>query len=148
MRWVIVRVLPVPAPASTHTGPRGALAAARCSGPRPSSKRFRLLGESTPVTSGILAEGDGESGQGHAAVSWSYGGTAGQGSGQAGQEGEARGEQGTPWPALRGLQDAAQGRPVAHPVDGRRDPRRRRRPVRDRVLLQGPVGAAAAGPGP
>ncbi len=23
MRWVMVRVLPVPAPASTHTGPRG-----------------------------------------------------------------------------------------------------------------------------
>src|SRR4051794_22770065 len=38
MRWVIVRVLPVPAPASTQTGPRGALAAARCSASRPSSR--------------------------------------------------------------------------------------------------------------
>ena len=29
MRWVIVLVLPVPAPASTHTGPRGANTASR-----------------------------------------------------------------------------------------------------------------------
>ena len=35
MRRVIVRVLPVPAPASTHTGPRGAVTAARCSSSRP-----------------------------------------------------------------------------------------------------------------
>ena len=29
MRWVMVRVFPVPAPASTHTGPAGARTAAR-----------------------------------------------------------------------------------------------------------------------
>ena len=37
MRRVMVRVLPVPAPASTQTGPRGASTAARCSGSRPCS---------------------------------------------------------------------------------------------------------------
>ncbi len=35
MRRVMVRVLPVPAPASTHTGPRGAETAARCSSSSP-----------------------------------------------------------------------------------------------------------------
>src|ERR1700712_1671039 len=34
MRWVIARVLPVPAPASTRTGPRSASATSRCSGSR------------------------------------------------------------------------------------------------------------------
>ena len=37
MRWVIARVLPVPAPASTTTGPDTAVAAARCSGSSPAS---------------------------------------------------------------------------------------------------------------
>src|SRR5690242_17096243 len=37
MRWVIARVLPVPAPASTHTGPCRAVATSRCSGSSPSS---------------------------------------------------------------------------------------------------------------
>lgn len=37
MRLVMVRVLPVPAPASTHTGPRGARTAALCSGSSPST---------------------------------------------------------------------------------------------------------------
>src|SRR6478672_4593059 len=32
MRWVIARVLPVPAPARTHIGPTGLLATSRCSG--------------------------------------------------------------------------------------------------------------------
>src|SRR5687768_14922688 len=36
MRCVIARVLPVPAPASTRTGPRRAVATSRCSGSRPS----------------------------------------------------------------------------------------------------------------
>lgn len=35
MRLVMVRVFPVPAPASTHTGPRGAATAADCSGSNP-----------------------------------------------------------------------------------------------------------------
>src|ERR1700757_3841108 len=38
MRRVMVRVLPVPAPASTHTGPRGASTASRCSSSRRSSR--------------------------------------------------------------------------------------------------------------
>ncbi len=38
MRWVIARVLPVPAPASTRTGPRSASATWRCSGSRASSR--------------------------------------------------------------------------------------------------------------
>src|SRR5262245_43634271 len=38
MRWVIARVLPVPAPASTQTGPRTASATARCSGSSASSR--------------------------------------------------------------------------------------------------------------
>src|ERR1051325_8214736 len=37
MRWVMARVLPVPAPASTHTGPCRAVATSRCSGSSPSS---------------------------------------------------------------------------------------------------------------
>src|SRR5215212_3177004 len=37
MRWVIVRVLPVPAPARMHTGPVTADAAVRCSSSRPAS---------------------------------------------------------------------------------------------------------------
>ena len=37
IRWVMARVLPVPAPARMHTGPRTASAAARCSGSRSSS---------------------------------------------------------------------------------------------------------------
>src|SRR3954469_8999271 len=39
MRWVIARVFPVPAPASTRTGPCRASATSRCSGSRPSSSR-------------------------------------------------------------------------------------------------------------
>src|SRR5207253_2477716 len=35
VRWVIARVLPVPAPARMQTGPRNASAASRCSGSRP-----------------------------------------------------------------------------------------------------------------
>src|SRR5262245_19082447 len=50
MRWVIVRVLPVPAPASTHTGPRGAMTACRCSGSKPSRSR------GSSVMPGILAD--------------------------------------------------------------------------------------------
>src|ERR1700726_204186 len=38
MRQVMVRVLPVPAPASTHSGPRGASTASRCSSSRLSSR--------------------------------------------------------------------------------------------------------------
>src|SRR5882757_61580 len=38
MRRVMVRVLPVPAPASTHTGPRGAITASRCSSSRSSTR--------------------------------------------------------------------------------------------------------------
>src|SRR5690606_10590529 len=37
MRWVMALVLPVPAPASTHTGPFTVSATARCSGSSPSS---------------------------------------------------------------------------------------------------------------
>src|SRR6202042_2799705 len=37
MRWVMARVLPVPAPARMQTGPRTASAAHRCSGSRPAS---------------------------------------------------------------------------------------------------------------
>src|SRR3954452_21245912 len=37
MRWVIVRVLPVPAPARMQTGPVTACAAVRCSSSRPAS---------------------------------------------------------------------------------------------------------------
>src|SRR5215218_2247168 len=37
MRWVMARVLPVPAPASTRTGPLSAVATSRCSGSSPSS---------------------------------------------------------------------------------------------------------------
>ena len=36
MRWVMARVLPVPAPASTHIGPLGCAATSRCSGSRAS----------------------------------------------------------------------------------------------------------------
>src|SRR4051812_17773152 len=36
MRWVMARVLPVPAPASTHIGPAGWAATSRCSGSRAS----------------------------------------------------------------------------------------------------------------
>ena len=37
IRWVIARVLPVPAPAITATGPVSAVATSRCSGSRASS---------------------------------------------------------------------------------------------------------------
>ena len=37
IRWVIARVLPVPAPAITTTGPVSAVATARCSGSSASS---------------------------------------------------------------------------------------------------------------
>src|SRR5512138_3661754 len=37
MRWVIARVLPVPAPARMQTGPAGAVTAVRCSGSSPAS---------------------------------------------------------------------------------------------------------------
>src|SRR5688572_24383930 len=37
MRCVIARVLPVPAPARTRTGPRSVVATSRCSGSSPSS---------------------------------------------------------------------------------------------------------------
>src|SRR5690606_13941449 len=39
MRWVIARVLPVPAPARMHTGPAGAVTARCCSGSSPASTR-------------------------------------------------------------------------------------------------------------
>ena len=41
MRCVIARVLPVPAPASTQTGPSSVSAARRCSSSRPSSRSSR-----------------------------------------------------------------------------------------------------------
>src|SRR4051794_6504064 len=44
MRWVMVRVLPVPAPARMQTGPSTAEAAVRCSSSRPASTA------SAPVT--------------------------------------------------------------------------------------------------
>src|SRR5437764_8450313 len=50
MRMVMARVLPVPAPASTHTGPLGAMTTSRCSGSRPSSSRR------APSMRGILTE--------------------------------------------------------------------------------------------
>src|SRR4051794_12669596 len=49
MRRVMVRVLPVPAPASTHTGPRGACTASRCS----SSRSFRRA--ATGASSGMAS---------------------------------------------------------------------------------------------
>src|SRR3954447_23581594 len=48
MRWVMVRVLPVPAPARMHTGPRTATAAARCSSSSPASTA------SAPVSASLL----------------------------------------------------------------------------------------------
>src|SRR3954462_5329376 len=48
MRWVIVRVLPVPAPARMQTGPLTAWAAVRCSSSRPASTA------SAPVTVSVL----------------------------------------------------------------------------------------------
>src|SRR3954453_15444654 len=48
MRWVMVRVLPVPAPARMHTGPLTACAAVRCSSSRPASTA------SAPVTVSVL----------------------------------------------------------------------------------------------
>src|SRR5882672_11143513 len=44
MRWVIVRVLPVPAPARTQTGPRGASTASRCSSSRSAIKESAITG--------------------------------------------------------------------------------------------------------
>ena len=55
MRRVMVRVLPVPAPASTHTGPRAARTASRCSSSRSPVMSSRSLdGASTGMRS-ILA---------------------------------------------------------------------------------------------
>src|SRR5271163_91496 len=44
IRWVIVLVLPVPAPASTQTGPRGASTASRCSSSSPAVKGSATIG--------------------------------------------------------------------------------------------------------
>src|SRR6476660_9553171 len=44
MRWVIARVLPVPAPASTRTGPRRAVATSRCSGSSELSRSSACIG--------------------------------------------------------------------------------------------------------
>src|ERR1700741_1372547 len=54
MRRGIVRVLPVPAPASTHTGPRAARTASRCSSSRAPMSSPRDVGASTDMRS-ILA---------------------------------------------------------------------------------------------
>src|SRR5262249_188160 len=54
IRWVIARVLPVPAPARMHTGPVGAVTAARCSGSSSWSRPPRAaVAES--VTAGIMS---------------------------------------------------------------------------------------------
>src|SRR6202008_1157684 len=49
MRRVIVRVLPVPAPASTHTGPRAARTASRCSSSRSPMSSSRDVAASTDM---------------------------------------------------------------------------------------------------
>src|SRR6478735_7025594 len=58
MRWVIARVLPVPAPASTQTGPRRAVATSRCSGSSPASTASAEAAPGSTVVAviaGILA---------------------------------------------------------------------------------------------
>src|ERR1700757_5016248 len=63
MRQVMVRVLPVPAPASTHSGPRGASTASRCSSSRPSSTALAtgmkpiMAGDADNSGAGIAAGG-------------------------------------------------------------------------------------------
>src|SRR5947209_8296318 len=54
MRRVIARVLPVPAPARTHTGPTGASTTSRCSGSSPSS-----AAAAEPFTGGSNVESSG-----------------------------------------------------------------------------------------
>src|SRR3954447_25029068 len=44
IRWVIARVLPVPAPARTRTGPRRAVATSRCSGSSELSRSSACIG--------------------------------------------------------------------------------------------------------
>src|SRR5690349_5988697 len=61
MRCVIARVLPVPAPARMHTGPRTASAAARCSGSRP------VRTASAEITPQILPADSDENGSGQGA---------------------------------------------------------------------------------
>src|ERR1700750_1781453 len=56
MRRGMGRVLPVPAPASTHTGPRAARTASRCSSSRSPMSSSRDVGASTDMRS-ILAGG-------------------------------------------------------------------------------------------
>src|SRR6516162_705436 len=78
MRRVMVRVLPVPAPANTHSGPRGASTASRCSSSRPSAMRLsRLLATGMVL---IMAGGTDNSGAGiaggHVLVRSGYGGGA------------------------------------------------------------------------
>src|SRR5689334_10685172 len=51
MRCVIARVLPVPAPASTRTGPRSAVATSRCSGSSAASR------SSADIRNALLAGG-------------------------------------------------------------------------------------------
>jgi hypothetical protein len=53
MRCVMVRVLPVPAPARMHTGPRTARAASSCSGSSPARTASASEGSASP-TRGIL----------------------------------------------------------------------------------------------
>src|SRR6478609_4850378 len=50
MRCVIARVLPVPAPASTRTGPRSASATWRCSGSRAESRSGAGIRGTTPAS--------------------------------------------------------------------------------------------------
>src|SRR5262245_50618705 len=54
MRWVIARVLPVPAPARMQTGPAGAVTAARCSSSRLTRTRPAPV-DAFSTTAGIMA---------------------------------------------------------------------------------------------
>src|SRR6478735_1419279 len=57
MRWVMARVFPVPAPASTHNGPLSVLATSRCSAsspPRIRSSREAAPSKCSVVTSAAL----------------------------------------------------------------------------------------------
>src|ERR1017187_4997053 len=51
MRWATARVLPVPAPASTQTGPRAATATSRCSGSSAERTDSGPCGSSDPAGS-------------------------------------------------------------------------------------------------
>src|ERR1700761_751089 len=61
MRWVIARVLPVPAPARMQTGPAGAVTAVRCSGSSPASTEPadpKAANPESPITSSVRTVGN------------------------------------------------------------------------------------------